>query len=283
MTRNHVLVLVLVAMMAAMAAPAVAGVRATLILTSGERVKGVLVDMGGTDFTMMEGGNEVRFAINEVAVIDFVGGGQVPASEVAKMEGGRAVFFQRNGDFFYGRLSDIGGDNPIRLTFNSSDGQIERNSNEISRIYLRRWEGMPKPAGGGTQPPDQAQPATPAPAAGGIAVPANTVWVDTGVQVRAGQMVTFSVRGEIILSNDNSDTAGPDGAHNGRVAQRGAPLPGVAAGALVAKTGISAPFGIGSQTQPLRMPTTGVLFLAVNDENPRDNRGEFRVTVNVVR
>jgi hypothetical protein len=285
MTRKVSLVLVIVAMMAAMAAPAVAGVRATLILTSGERVKGVLVDMGGADFTMLEGGNEVRFAINDVAVIDFVGGGQVPATEVAKMEGSRPVVFQRNGDFLYGRLFDIGGDNPIRLTFNSSDGRFELNSNEVSRIYLRRWDGMPQPGGGGgggTKPPERPQPEKPAPASG-IAVPATTSWIDTGIQVRAGQMVTFSVRGEVILSGDNNDTAGPDGAHNGRYARRGAPSPGLAAGALVGRAGMSAPFGIGSQTQPLQMPSTGSLFLAVNDETPADNRGEFRVTVTIIR
>lgn len=143
MIRNVMRVVLLASVLVAMAVPAVAGVRATLILTSGERVRGVLVDMGGADFTMMEGGNEVRFPINQVAVIDFVSGGQVPASEVAKMQGGRSTVFQRSGDYFYGRLVDIGGDNPIRLEFNSEDGKLEMNSNEVARIYMRRWEGMP--------------------------------------------------------------------------------------------------------------------------------------------
>ncbi len=144
MVRGVLRLMVLTLVLIAVAVPALAGVRATLILASGERVKGVLVDMGGADFTMMEGGNEVRFAINDVAVIDFVSSGQVPASEVARMQGGRAVVFQRSGDYFYGRLSDIGGDNPIRLTFDTPDGQLEMNSNEVSRIYLRRWDGMPQ-------------------------------------------------------------------------------------------------------------------------------------------
>lgn len=142
MVRNVVRIVVVASLLMAMAVPAFAGVRATLILTSGERVKGVLVDLGGVGFTMMEGGNEVRFNANEVAVIDFVSGGQVPAAEAAKLQGG-AVVFQRSGDFFYARLFDIGGDNPLRLTFNSSNGQVELNSNEVARIYLRRWDGMP--------------------------------------------------------------------------------------------------------------------------------------------
>jgi hypothetical protein len=60
-------------------------------------------------------------------------------------------------------------------------------------------------------------------------------------------------------------------------------MPGVAAGALIGKVGVSAPFGIGNQTQGLSMPSTGVLFLGVNDEAPGDNRGEYRVTVTIIR
>lgn len=283
MSRKSVVLFLLAAMLAA-AVPSAAGVRATLILTSGERVRGVLVDMGGADFTMMEGGNEVRVAIGEVAVIDFVSGGQVPADEVARMEGGRSLVVQRGGDFFYGRLVDIGGDNPIVLRFNSTDGPMELNSNDVARIYLRRWEGMPRPGGGGNRPAQpQPQPQPKPQPGGGIAVPATVVWVDTGIQVRAGQLVAFNARGEVVLSGDDSDTAGPGGAHNGRVAGGRAQMPGVAAGALVGKTGVSAPFGIGNQTQGLSMPSTGVLFLGINDDAPGDNRGEYRVTVTIIR
>lgn len=286
MTRKLV-VLTLLVVMFAVAAPAAAGVRATLILTSGERIRGVLVDLGGVGFTMLEGGNEVRFAVDEVAVIDFVSGGQVPAAEVARMQGGRSLVVQRGGDYFYGRLYDIGGDNPLRLTFRSTDGPDELSSSDVARIYLRRWDGMPQGdggggGGGGNRPQPEPQRPQP-PAAGGIAVPATVVWVDTGIQVRAGQLVAFNAKGEIVLSGDDSDTAGPGGAHNGRVAGRRAQMPGVAAGALVGKVGVSAPFGIGNQTQGLSMPSTGVLFLGINDEAPGDNRGEYRVTVTIIR
>jgi hypothetical protein len=146
MLRRALPVLALVIVLLALpVASQAAGVRATLILTSGEVVKGQLIDLGGVGFTMMEGGNEVRFPENQVALIDFVGGGQnIPAAEIGKMQGGRALIVQRGGDFFYGRLYDIGGDNPLRFTFNTGDGQVEMNSNEIARVYLRRWEGMPQ-------------------------------------------------------------------------------------------------------------------------------------------
>jgi hypothetical protein len=57
----------------------------------------------------------------------------------------------------------------------------------------------------------------------------------------------------------------------------------VAAGALIGKVGLSGPFGIGEQSQALDMNGSGTLLLAVNDDNPADNRGEFRVKVTVVR
>ena len=96
-------------------------------------------------------------------------------------------------------------------------------------------------------------------------------------------MVSFTTSGEVVLSGDANDKAGPSGAYNGRVSGGGAPMPGVAAGALVGKVGPSAPFGIGGQSQALSMPGSGTLLLAVNDDNPGDNRGEFRVKVTIVR
>jgi hypothetical protein len=280
MMKKQLLILVLV--LAAVSATAHAGARATLILASGERVRGVLVDMGGSDFTMTDGGKETRVPISSVAVIDFVGGGQgIPTTETSKIQAGRHLVFKRGGDSFYGRLTDMRGDNPFFLIFSTSDGQVEINANDAGRIYLQRWEGMPSGGSGtGTNPP-VTSPEQPKP--GGYAVPANVKWVDTGLRVRPGQSVTFNASGQVILSGDNADTAGPAGAGNGRIASGGAQLPGVAAGALIGRAGNSAPFGIGNQTQALRMPAGGALFLAVNDNDPSDNRGEYRVQITLGR
>jgi hypothetical protein len=260
-----------------MAVPAAAGVRATLILTSGERVRGMLVDMGGSDFTMSEGGNETRIPINDVAVIDFVGGGQgIPATETSKMQSGRHLIFQRGGDYYYGRLVDLRGDNPLRLIFNTNDGEREMGSNEIGRIYLRRWEGMPAADSGGGSSSQPSRPADPPP--GGFSVPATRVWVDTGIQVRSGQMVAFNAKGEVFVG-EGDDKAGSAGAYSGRVAGPRAEIPGLPVGALIGKVANTRPFAIGNQTQALRMPATGVLFLGVNDDQHGDNRGEFRVDI----
>jgi|WetSurMetagenome_2_1015567.scaffolds.fasta_scaffold757793_1 hypothetical protein len=146
MLRRTTFVFVLLAAVAAFTVSVVAGANATLILTSGERVSGILSRMGGADFTMNEGlANESRIPIGNVAVIDFVGGGQqFPAAEIAKMQAGRMLVIQRDGGTFSGRLVDIRGDNPPRLVFNTRDGEREMSANEVARVYLRRWEGMPQ-------------------------------------------------------------------------------------------------------------------------------------------
>lgn len=279
MLRKLVPIIMLAAAVAFVTVPLLAAPQATLILVSGERVRGELVDMGA-QFTMRVGGAERRIAIPDVAVIDFVGGGGgIPATETSQIRPGQALIIMKGGRAWYGNLVDISGDDPLRLMFQSPDGNIEVSSNEIGRIFFRRWEGMPEP-----QAQAAPQPA-PAPAQGrsdeGVSVPANATWIDTGIQVRSGQMVVFNATGEVGLSSDPGDTAGPAGAYSGREAYRGAPMPGVAAGALVGKVGNGPAFAIGNQTQALRMPSAGVLFLAVNDDRHGDNRGEFRVKITV--
>jgi hypothetical protein len=260
--------------------PAMAqGANVTLILKSGERVRGSLVDMGGSDLTLTDGGRQNRVPIGNVAVIDFVGGGQgIPTTETSKIEAGKHLVFKKGGASFYGRLVDMTG-NPLVLVFDTNSGRQQVSTNEAGRIYLATWEGMPTGGGGSSDRPTT----KPEPTNDTVSVPANVRWVDTGLQVGPGQMVTFNASGEVTLSGDNSDTAGPAGANNGRVADRGAQMPGIAAGALVGRVGNSMAFGIGNQTQALRMPGGGPLYLAVNDNNSTDNRGEYRVRINVGR
>ena len=45
------------------------------------------------------------------------------------------------------------------------------------------------------------------------------------------------------------------------------------AGALIGKVGNSAPFLIGSNTQPILMPANGRLMLGINDDGFGDNTG----------
>ncbi len=67
---------------AVVAALRVAGVapaqeNATLTLRSGEQLSGQLIDLGGVGFTVASTARSGRSRTNDVAVIDFTGGGTV--------------------------------------------------------------------------------------------------------------------------------------------------------------------------------------------------------------
>jgi hypothetical protein len=242
--------------------------QATLILASGEHVRGQLIDMNASDFTMKVRNDERQVAVNSVAVVDFVGSANIPSSETSKIQAGRTLVCMRGGECWYGQLYDMSERDPLRITFRTQDGDRDVHSNEVARIYLRQWKGMPS---GGAQPSS--------PAGGGITVPGNQSWVNTGIQVRRGQMISFRASGQIQLSDNADDKTGAAGTD--RSAPRGAPLPGQPAGALVGRVGNGAPFRIGDQTQPIAMPAAGMLFVGVNDDFVKDNRGEFRVEITV--
>src|SRR5688500_5441245 len=104
-------------------------------------------------------------------------------------------------------------------------------------------------------------------------------WTDSGIDVRAGDVITFSATGTITMSDDTGDTASPAGSTRGRTAPD-APVLGQKAGGLLARIGWSGPTFIGSRGT-WTAPVTGRLYLGVNDDHLPDNRGEFTVTVGV--
>jgi hypothetical protein len=252
----------------AAASTAIAAARATLLLRSGERISGELVDMGGSGFTVRVNGQERKVRTGDVAVIDFAGNASnLPSSEINALGGGQAVVTS-GGQVLQGRLVDLSGSTPLKLTVDlASGGRRDFRSSEVRRVYLAR----PSSGGSTVAPPTT----TPGP---GIAVAANMRWVDTNINVRRGQTVTFNATGEIQLSGDSADRATPAGSVRGRYPSGSGAMRNVLAGALVGRVGASA-FGIGTQTTPLPMPADGRLYLGVNDDTPADNQGEFRVTV----
>lgn len=106
-------------------------------------------------------------------------------------------------------------------------------------------------------------------------------WTDTGVTVRAGDVIRFQTSGQIQLSDNSSDMAGSAGSLSRRTAPD-APISGVYAGALIGKIGAYQAFAIGDQGQ-ITAPVSGRLYLGVNDDHLPDNRGEFIVTLGVDR
>ncbi len=252
-----------------LAAPASAQVGATLVLTSGQRVGGQLIDLNASGVVMTVNGSQRNFSVGEVAVIDFVGGGNnLPSGEVDKAGSGH-VLALRSGQVLGGHLDDVGGKSPLRITFSGSD----YSSNDVARIYFSRPPGTSNTGNTGTGSSDLK------PAQGRIRVAGNASWVSTGVNVVQGQSITLQTTGEVQLSTDPSDTATPAGSTKGRYAQN-APLPQALAGALIGRVGNGPPFGIGNQTS-FPAPGTGMLYLMVNDDGLGDNAGAFGVNVQV--
>jgi hypothetical protein len=258
------------AVAAVVSAPVLAQVGARFILRSGEQVSGELVDMGASGFTARVNGQNRTWPLGEVAVIDFTGGSSFPTNEVNQVSG-QHVLVLKSGEVVQGSLYDVGGTNPLRLTFSVNGANRNYTSNDVARIYFARPGASTGTASTGTSTQGLAA------GTGRIQVPANGGWVNTGITVQQGQTLLFQTSGEVRLSTDMNDVATAAGAKSGRTAAS-APLPTALAGALIGRIGNGQVFGIGNQTS-VPAPNAGTLFLAVNDDQLADNAGSFGVEV----
>ena len=240
---------------------------ATLVLKSGERVGGNLVDLNGSGFIMRVNGQERRIGVNDVAVVEFTGG-DANADVLTRLRSGQQVVMLRNGQAVEGRLHDVGGTHPLRITVNTSSGTRDFNSNDVAQIFLATPPGAAAVGTAGA-------PTTTLPASVGVRVDANQAWVDAGINVARGNLVAFNASGDIMVAPGAS--AGVAGTPALTSTQY--PIPSAMAGALIGKVGNSAPFLIGSNTQPIAMPADGRLMLGINDDGFGDNTGSFSVTV----
>ena len=111
-----------------------------------------------------------------------------------------------------------------------------------------------------------------------VVVLSMTAWNDTGVDVRNGQTVYIESKGRVRWGPKRTD--GAAGERNSPTnAKR--PIPNRPAAALIGKIGAESSdyFFIGDDKGPLRMQTSGRLFLGINDDYLQDNDGGLRVTV----
>ena len=247
-----------------LAGPSFAQEQATIVTRSGDRISGALVDMGGVGFTIRVNGNDRNVPTNDVAVIEFTGAGSVSADVRNRLNAGQQFVVLRNGQVIEGRLYDIGGTNPLRVTVDTPSGQRDLTSSEVAQVY------MANPSGGGAQ----VQPGTTA--GGTITVPGNQDWVSTNVSVNRGERVNFTASGQVKY--------GPNRDHQASVAgqrlQRNpnAPVPNAPLGSLVGRIDDGPAFYIGS-TKTVTMPGEGTLYLRVNDDIVDDNSGTFQVRI----
>jgi len=122
---------------------------------------------------------------------------------------------------------------------------------------------------------------TPGGAGRAVTVNGEQGWVDTGIDVRSGDIISIQASGTVTLSTNTSDIAEPGGSRTNRRAVS-APLPNEPAGALIARIDNATPVGVGSR-QSVTANATGRLYLSVNDDYFDDNRGAYRVVIAVNR
>jgi hypothetical protein len=127
-----------------------------------------------------------------------------------------------------------------------------------------------------------------------IHVVGNVAWTDTGIDVVQGQDLAFEAEGRLSLQKGNPQAeCGPDG-YDLRTVQQ--PLTERNLGALIGKVVVAVTvikdektgeekteevaelFFIGARNR-VAMPTTGRLFLGINELVVGDNSGEFAVLI----
>ena len=256
--------------------------RATFVLTDGERKSGTVVFHTNTrenlidgDFSVGrdDGGRELILHADQVAVIEFAGG-RPGKSELGQLPMSGQMIFMRDGSSQPGRfINMIGGDTVI---WETQGGDRQRFAiRDVSRVYLNPESARNVFNYNG--PSSVVGTAGTAVAGRSISVDARQAWTDTGITVNQGDRVMFQASGQVQFGRGAGQTADP----NGNPAERRAtyPDPTVPVGALIGRVGNSAPFGIGTQTQPLTMPASGRLMLGVNDNELGDNSGAFNVIV----
>jgi hypothetical protein len=111
-----------------------------------------------------------------------------------------------------------------------------------------------------------------------IAVGGDRQWVDTGINVRAGDSLMIRADGRIRISRDNRQTVTAAGLPSGRL--DAATIPSAPVGGLIMRVGNGEAVFVGDQ-RTIRAPRAGRLYLGVNDNFFDDNTGQYNVTVNV--
>lgn len=105
----------------------------------------------------------------------------------------------------------------------------------------------------------------------------NVKWIDTGINIKAGQDILFSISGAINISKKKQVF------QNGELNvkwNKNKQLPVQPTGAVIAKVGEAGkPFYVGNNKAPIKCIDKGKLFIGINDYNFKDNSGNFVVKI----
>ncbi len=120
--------------------------------------------------------------------------------------------------------------------------------------------------------------------AGTIVVPATSQGTDTGVNLRRGDRVTITATGSVIADSRFGGVSA-EGRNESYSVRQNYPVTTAGGGALIGYIQMSngqrsRPFYVGSQ-QSFNAPVDGRLFLLINDDDYRDNSGQFNVSISV--
>ncbi len=116
-----------------------------------------------------------------------------------------------------------------------------------------------------------------------VTVYANQPWTDTGIDVEPN--MTFEITAEGTIDIGNRASSDPDGNRNANLTTSSYPMNDVGVGALIGKIRYrdgrdSNYVFIGARSAPTSEPNEyGRLFLGINDDFFRDNKGSYRVTI----
>jgi hypothetical protein len=267
-----------------------AATRATFIMTNGQRVSGELVFHGGQGNNMIDNqlnlgnnGAEQSYPMDKVAVID-IAGGTPSQDELNRALSANQSMATRDGKVRTGQFVNIR--NGSTLIWRNDSGQEQQYGlDTVARVYLNTQSARQLYNFNPSTPPAASPPAGTTGVAvraqrrgNAYAIAGNQPWVDTGIQVKARDQVTFRVTGGVATVG-NSPLVGPQG-KTGALSDK-YPMPTMQNGALIGRIGTGQPFPIGSQQTPIQMPSDGTLQLGINDDYFGDNSGAFTVTIMV--
>lgn len=262
-----------IAMALAVGAVTSAQAPVTITLRSGEVRTATLVDLGLRGVEVQINGVQQIIPKDQIAIVDFGGTVNPQPAWFDGIGGTNNLIVFKNGDILKTEWVDIGGSTPLIIRVNSGQGERELSSNDVARIYLVSPAGIAQvntPITGGVQ------------GDGAVAVNAAEPWTATGITVRTGDLLRFSVSREIRFGPGANDMATADGNANANVGGtmfRRLPVASLPVGGLIGKVGNGRAFSIGSAPQAVRMPANGQLYLGINDLTFNDNSGFFRVVI----
>jgi len=236
-------------------------------------------DWSETQFRQLDRNGDQRISRTEWArydIEDFIRADQNGDSVLTLREfmlgdvdddrGDRFAYLDINNNNRLDRSEWHGGEAAFRWLDRNSDGQLSRN--EVAGTELAASTG-----GGRGQTTGVREPAR------NVVVSARQQWVDTGIDLRAGDFLYITAVGQVSwapgarpVDANGSDPAGPNN-----------PVPGAGAGGLVGRIGNTQAFMAGANLEGHRANTAGRLYLQVNDDLLTDNQGNFRATVIVER